>query len=251
MTRFLLAALVAAVVQFADAAPLRIAVADSFQDTFEALVAAYAKQSSQRIEASYADTGALYAQIANGVPYAALFAGDGDRTAQLVADGRAKAPSRFVYAIGRLALWTPGPGAPAPSQWLADPQRRIAIADPQSSPYGVAAEQALTSMQLWDQVQSRVAIAPTVAQAMQSIDSGTVPGGFVAQSQLVAHYKGTPPTAETWLVPLNTYTPIVQEALVLNSPAADQAEAFMRFVVSDAGREIIESGGYLVLAPTP
>lgn len=249
MSRLLLALLIAATTSFAHGAPLRIAVTDNFQATFEKLAAAYGKRSAEQVEGGYATTVELYKQISNGTPYAALFAADGDKTAKLVADGRAKATSRFVYAIGRLALWTPAPGAPPPSEWLADPQHRIAIADPQTTPYGMAAKEALTAMKLWEQVQPRLAIAPSIQQAMKSVESGAVPGGFVAQSQLVARYDGPPPPAEAWLVPLNMHSPIVQEAVVLNTPDAERAQAFMRFVASDAGRAIIESGGYMVLLP--
>ena len=45
------------------------------------------------------------------------------------------------------------------------------------------------------------------------------------------------------------HSPIVQEAVVLNTPDAERAQAFMRFVGSDAGRAIVESGGYMVLLP--
>jgi ABC-type molybdate transport system substrate-binding protein len=48
---------------------------------------------------------------------------------------------------------------------------------------------------------------------------------------------------------LNMHTPIVQEAVVLNTPAADRAQAFLTFVASDAGRALIEASGYAVLAP--
>ena len=136
------------------------------RDTFEALVAAYAKQSTEQIEGTYDATGLLYTQIVNGAPFAALFAADGERTEQLVANGRAKATSRFVYAIGRLAFWTPGAPSQAPSNWLADPLHRIAIADPQNAPYGLAAKETLTSMKLWDQVQGRLVTGNSVAQAI-------------------------------------------------------------------------------------
>jgi len=51
-------------------------------------------------------------------------------------------------------------------------------------------------------------------------------------------------------VPLNMHAPIVQEAVVLNTSAADRAQAFLTFVASDAGRALIEANGYAVLAPT-
>jgi molybdate transport system substrate-binding protein len=249
MRRLLAGLLVVVFAGSAAAEPLRIAVAANFQDTFAALVAAYEKQSSDSIEGTFDATGSLYKQIINGAPFAAFFAADGERTEQLVANGRAKATSRFVYAIGRLALWTPGAPSQTPSDWLADPQHRIAIANPDIAPYGLAAKQTLTSMKLWDPIQPRLVIGNSAAQAMQFVESKSTDGGFVAQAQLVAHYHGNPPATDVWLVPLNMHTPIVQEAVVLNTPAADRAQAFLTFVASDAGRALIEAGGYAVLAP--
>ena len=249
MHRLLAGLLIVLIGASASADPLRIAVAANFQDTFEAVMAAYSKQSPDKIEGTYDATGLLYTQIVNGAPFAAFFAADGERTEQLVANGRAKATSRFVYAIGRLALWTPGAPAQSPSDWLMDPQHRIAIGDPQNAPYGLAAKQTLTSMKLWDQVQGRLVTGNSVAQAMQFVESKTASGGFVAQSQLTSHYKGKPPATDVWLVPLNMHSPIVQEAVVLNTPAADRAQAFLTFVASDAGRALIEANGYAVLAP--
>ncbi|MCX7063921.1 MAG: molybdate ABC transporter substrate-binding protein, partial [Proteobacteria bacterium] len=59
-----------------------------------------------------------------------------------------------------------------------------------------------------------------------------------------------PPAAQVWLVPQDMHAPIIQEAVVLETPAADRATAFFSFVASDAGRALIETGGYSVPAST-
>ena len=230
------------------AEPLRIAVTASFESTFEALRTAYAKQSSERIDPTYGSSSALYLQIVAGTPYAALFSADSDRTEKLVGESRAKATSRFVYAIGRLALWTPGAGAPPPLAWLADSAHRVAIADAGTSSYGLAAKQALMSMKLWDSVQSRIVISNGDAEVMQAIEAKSAPGGFVPYGMLLTQYKGKPPTDDVWVVPQNMYEPIVQEAVVLDGPDALRAQEFLTFVASDAGRAIISADGYAVLA---
>jgi hypothetical protein len=74
MSRLLLALLIATTTPFAHGAPLRVAVADNFQATFEKLAAAYTKQSAEQVEGSYATTDELYKRISDGVPYAAFFA---------------------------------------------------------------------------------------------------------------------------------------------------------------------------------
>jgi molybdate transport system substrate-binding protein len=249
MRRFPIALLLIVAATAAHAEPLRIAVAANFQDTFDTLVTAYAQRSSDRIEASYGATGMLYTQIINGAPFAAFFSADDERTAQLVTDGRARPASRFIYAIGHLTLWTPGSTtAPDPS-WLADASHRIAIANPELAPYGRAAQQTLTALELWDGVQPRLVTGTSIGQTMQFVVSGGVPGGFVAQSQLVSHFHGAIPAAEVWRVPQNLHTPIVQEAVALNTPEASRVESFFAFVASADGCAIIEAGGYSVLAP--
>ena len=247
--RIIAAALLTAVAGICDAAePLRVAVASSFENTFEALRTAYAKHASVQIEPTYASTNALYLQIVSGTPFGALFAADSVRTEKLVGEGRAKATSRFVYAIGRLTLWSPGAGAPPPQAWLEDPSHRVAIADPGSSSYGLAAKQALTSMKLWDAVQSRIVIANGDEDALKVIETKSAPGGFVPYGTLLTYYKGKPPTDDTWVVPQTMYEPIVQEAVVLDSPDAMRAQDFLTFVASEAGRAIVSADGYSVLA---
>ena len=249
LLRCFAAVLLCAATSLCNAAePLRVAVASSFERTFETLRDAYAKQASVQIDATYASTNALYLQIVSGTPYAALFAADSVRTEKLVGEGRAKATSRFVYAIGRVALWTPGAGAPPPAAWLEDAAHRVALADPGSSAYGLAAKQTLTSMKLWEAVQNRIVITNGDEDAMKAIETKSAPGGFVPFGALLEYYKGKPPTDDAWLVPQNMYEPIVQEAVVLDGPDAMRAQNFLTFVASEPGRAIVSADGYAVLA---
>jgi len=228
---------------------LRMAVAANFQDTFEALSAAYGAQDGDTIEGSYGATGMLYTQIVNGAPYVAFFAADDQRTNELINAGRAVPASRFIYAIGHLALWTPGAQqAPGPD-WLADSSHRIAIANPELAPYGRAAQETLTKLGLWSAAAARLVTGASIAQAFQFTASGGADGGFVAASQLNSHFHGAVPAAEVWYVPQNSYTPIVQEAVALDAKRYRQVQRFFDFVTSDAGRTIIEDAGYSVLAP--
>jgi molybdate transport system substrate-binding protein len=229
--------------------PLRIAVAANFQDTFVTLADAYRQRSHEQIEASYGATGALYDQIMGGAPFAALFGADDQRSAQLVDAKRARPASRFIYAIGHLVLWAPGATTPPDPTWLADTTHRIAIADPTVAPYGLAAQQTLAKLSLWDTVGARLVVGNDAAQTLQTIASGKAAGGFVAEAQLIAHFHTKPPEAQVWHVPQTMHAPIIQEAVALNGPDAARAEEFFAFVASDDGRAIIEAAGYSVLAP--
>jgi molybdate transport system substrate-binding protein len=232
-----------------QAEPLRMAVAANFQDTFEALRAAYAAQGGEAIEPSYGATGTLYTQIVNGAPFAAFFAADDQRSNDLISANRAVPASRFIYAIGHLALWTPGThDAPGPD-WLADATHRIAIANPELAPYGRAAQETLSKLDLWQALGTRLVTGASVAQAFQFTASGGADGGFVGTAQLRSHFHRAVPATEVWYVPQNLYTPIVQEAVALDAKQSRRTQAFFDFVTSAAGREIIEDAGYSVLAP--
>jgi len=241
----------AAACAHAESSPetLHIAVASNFQDAFAALADAYGQRNHVRIEGSYGATGALYDQIMGGAPFAALFSADDQRTAQLVDAKRARPASRFIYAIGHLVLWAPGATTAPDPTWLADTTHRIAIADPTRSPYGLAAQQTLAKLSLWDTVGARLVVGNDVAQTLQTVASGKAAGAFVANAQLIAHFHTAPPDAQVWRVPQTLHAPIIQEAVALNGPDAARVEDFFAFVASDDGRAIIEAAGYSVLAP--
>jgi molybdate transport system substrate-binding protein len=241
--------IIAATFANAEPAPLRIAVASNFQDTFAALTNAYGKRAHEQIDASYGATGTLYDQIMGGAPFVAFFAADDQRTAQLVDAKRARPASRFIYAIGHLVLWAPGAPTPPDPTWLADNTHHIAIADPKLAPYGLAAQQTLTKLSLWDAVQSRLVVGNSIAQTLETVASGKAAGGFVADAQLIAHFHAAPPEGQVWHIPETLHAPIIQEAVALNTPDAARAEAFFAFIASDEGRAIIEAAGYSVLAP--
>lgn len=233
----------------ASAAPLRIAVTSDFETTFAALADAYHKSGEEQLDPSYGATGTLYQQIVAGAPFAALFAADDQRTAQLVDAGRARPASRFIYAIGHLTLWVPGAASAPDPTWLGDAAHRIAIADPQLCPYGLAAEETLTKMSLWNAMQGRLVVGADDDQTLQSLANGRVAGGFVARAQLIAHFHGAIPDAQVWHVPESMHAPIIHEAVALNTPDAQRVESFFSFVASADGRAIVEAGGYSVLAP--
>src|SRR5690606_33489668 len=101
---------------------------------------------------------------------------------------------------------------------------RLAIANPKTAPYGQAAMDALTKLNLLNQVQPLLVQGESIAQTQQFIASGNVPLGFIALAQVMT----LPPRerGSYWLVPAELHQPIDQTAVVLlkaKSPAASRA----------------------------
>ncbi len=220
----------------------RIAVAANFAPALLALVQDFSTRHDGRIDVVTGSTGKLYAQIHHGAPFDALFAADERRPALLEQAGRAQPGSRFTYAIGRLALWSPEPGGvDATGQVLRTGQfRHLAIANPKLAPYGRATRQVLESLGLWQRLRPRMVRGENVGQALQFVRSGNAELGFVALSQV--RQLGQDAGGSLWIVPQDLYAPIVQQAVLLtaNALAAD----FLRFVQTDEGQAIIRSFGY-------
>ncbi|HEV8077025.1 MAG TPA: molybdate ABC transporter substrate-binding protein [Marinobacter sp.] len=244
MSRALAAALLLIAASLASAEPLRIAVAANFTDTTRDLIALFEATTGHSVAASYGSTGKLYAQIENGAPFDVFQAADSARPEMLENSGGAVAGSRFTYARGTLALWSPEANVFSdPENWLASVDfKRLAIANPKTAPYGLAAQQVLENMRLWDALQPRLVRGDSSAQTFQFVATSNAQAGFVALSQVNAwqHGKGT-----LWVVPQQMYAPIDQQAVLLNhgkdKPVARQ---WLEFLRSPQALKMIKDYGY-------
>ena len=224
---------------------VNVAVASNFSETLRQLEPLFRASTGHQLRISPASTGKLYAQIRHGAPYDLFLAADSARPKRLVGDGLALADSRRTYAVGRLVLWSPsiefsGTGA----QLLADERYRyLAIANPAIAPYGAAAEQTLRALQLWKQLQPRLARGENIGQAFQFVVSGAAELGLVSSAQVRTLGQNG---GFLWLVPTHFHAPIRQQAVLLQA-SSDKVAAreFMQFLLGPEAASIIRRNGYL------
>lgn len=228
------------------AGTLSLAVAANFTSTARTLAERFEADTGHRVSISFGSTGKLYAQIRNGAPYDVFMAADAERPTRIEASPQGVPGTRFTYARGILVLWSPEPERfPAPEEYLqAASFSRLAMANPVTAPYGLAARQALTQLGLWQQLQAKLVRGDSVAQAFQFVASGNAEAGFVALSQA----RDWPETdASLWRVPQAWYEPIEQQAILLRRGAGNEAaHAWLDFLRSEAARTIIRNRGYEV-----
>ena len=224
---------------------VQVAVATNFTAPLQAIAAEFEKDTGHSVVASFGATGQLYAQIQHGAPFEMLFSADASTPARLDSEGQGVSGSRFTYAVGSLVLWSATPGYldGSDAALKANQFRRLAIAEPKTAPYGLAAIQVLEKLGLTEAVQGKLVTGQSIAKALHFIATGNAELGFVALSQV--YQDGQLSSGSAWIVPAELHTPIRQDALILkkgeHNPAA---AAFMAYMKSEKAAAIIQSYGY-------
>lgn len=222
---------------------VRLAVAANFHDASERLAVRFTEKTGHSTRISYGSTGKLYAQIRHGAPFDVFLAADQERPRLMEQDGSGIPGTRFTYAVGKLVLWSPDQQAFGnPEAFLrAGDFRHLAIANPATAPYGLAARQTLEHLGLWEALEKRLVRGESIAQTFQFVATGNAAAGFVALAQLRDdHNRGT-----RWQVPDTHHEPIAQQAILLERGRDnDAARAWLNFLASADGQDIIRQYGY-------
>jgi molybdate transport system substrate-binding protein len=227
----------------ASAATVPVAVAANFTAVAQELAVGFKAKTGNDLQLSFGASGALYTQITQGAPFEVLLSADTIRTKKAIDEGFGVAGSSFVYAVGKLVLYSTSLDVSKGDAVLkANAFQHISIADPKAAPYGTAAVETLKAMGLTDAVAAKVVTGESIAQAQQFIESGNAELGFVALSQVIGKTTGS-----QWLVPAELYKPIEQGAVLLKTGADDAAaKAFLEYLKSDEAVKVIEKAGYAV-----
>ena len=233
-----------ALASFAHADGVSVAVAANFTAPLQKIAADFEKDTGHKVVASFGSTGKFYAQIKGGAPFELLLSADDETPAKLVAENAAVAGSQFTYAIGKLVLWSAKPG-------VVDDQGAvlkkggfdfIALANPKLAPYGAAGMEAMKALGVLDALQPKVVTAENITQTHQYISTGNALLGFVALSQVLRDGKIE---GSSWIVPARLYTPIRQDAVILDKGKGRPGPlALMQYLKSAKAVAVIQSFGY-------
>ena len=234
-------ALLSLLVLPAQAGEVSVAVAANFTRPAEEIGAAFTASTGDTVVFSFGATGALYAQITQAAPFEVFLSADNKRPAQAVTEGYAVEGTVFTYAVGKVVLYSPTIDVTDGAAVLsANAFQHIAIADPQTAPYGAAALETLAKLGLTDAVSAKAVTGENISQTLQFVDSGNAELGFVALSQVIGK-----PESQVWPVPAEDYSPIRQDAVLLKAgEGAPAAVAFMAFLQGPEAADIIRKYGY-------
>jgi len=188
-------------------------------------------------------SGLLARQIAEGAPFDVFASANVSFVDDVVRAGACFGDTKAMYARGRIVVWTRKEVPPPAS--LADLAngrfKQVAIANPEHAPYGKAAQQALTTLGLWDTIRPRLVYGENVQQTLQFAQSGNADAAVVALSLALVS------DGNRLDVPADLHQPIDQALVVCKgSGRRDAATGFVTFVGSDEGRAIMRRFGFLL-----
>jgi molybdate transport system substrate-binding protein len=228
-----------------QAGEVRVAVASNFAAPLERIAVLFQQESGHTLKVSAGASGSFYTQIKGGAPFDVFLSADDAIPKRLIQEKLAVEGSRFVYARGKLVLWSAQPDFVDAKGAVLNKGNfsRLAIADPRLAPYGVAAKETLEKLIMWNAMQEKLVKGENITQTYQFAATENAELAFIALSQIMS--DGTISAGSWWIVPSQMYNPIKQSAVLL-SAAKDKAaaQAFLAFLKSEKAVAIIRSFGY-------
>ncbi len=224
------------------AAPFRVAAASDLQAVLPALAERFRAGGGTGITPTFQSSGVLARQIEQGAPYDLFFAANEKFVRDLAARGAIRPESVRNYARGSLVLAVHRDAADRIKSLadLARPEvKRIAVANPETAPYGKAGQQALERSGLWDSLRPRIVVAESVRQALLHAQNGDV------EAALVGRAIADVPEVVAFGIDPALYDPIVQAlGIVSDSSRQREAEAFASFVLGAEGQGVLKQFGF-------
>lgn len=123
--------------------------------------------------------------------------------------------------------------------------QKIGIGTPESVPAGKYAQEALTSLKLWDTLQPKFVMAKDVTQVLNYVETGNVEAGLVYRSDALGSSKVKVVTA----APESSHKPITYPAAVISATKNKQlAEDFLKYLQGSEAQQLFVNYGFKTLA---
>ena len=226
-------------------ATVLVAVAANFSKPMTEIVSQFEKATGHSAKLSFGSSGKFVSQLENGGPFEVLLSADEKGPEKLEQAGLTVPNSRFVYALGKLVLWSATPNFVDDKGkiLMTSNFKHLALADPKVAPYGAAAIDVLKKMKLFEKLQPMFVQGENIAQTYQFISTANAELGFLALSQVIKNGKIV--GGSSWIIPDNLHAPIRQGAVLMKKGAENPAAlALIDYLKSIPALAIIKKYGY-------
>jgi molybdate transport system substrate-binding protein len=228
---------------------LTIAVAANVQYAMDELMAEFKKETGIDISAVIGSSGQLTAQIKEGAPYDLFISADMKYPLSLF-DNKDAVDSPKVYAEGSLVIWSMNNKIKFDKELrilLSNNISRIAVPNPRTAPYGIAAVETMKHFEIYDRLRDKLIYGESIASTNQFIYLKAAEIGFTAKSVVLSpRMKGK----GAWMeIEHEAYKPIEQGCVILKYGFKNHGKGsikFYNFLFSAKAKKILSNFGYIV-----
>jgi molybdate transport system substrate-binding protein len=222
---------------------LTISAAADLSEAFGEVGKRFTDETGIAVRFNFGSTGQLAQQIEAGAPVDLFAAANIAFVEDLERKGRLLPESRRLYGQGRIVLWSreenrfPLTGI---EDLLRPEVRRIAIANPEHAPYGMAAREALEKKGIWELLGPKLVPGENVRQVLRYAETGDVEVAIIARSLCQ-------PGVGRWvLLPEELHRPLTQAlGIVSSSQQREAATRFSNFLLGATGQKIMRRYGFV------
>jgi molybdate transport system substrate-binding protein len=223
---------------------IRIATAANMQFVMRELVKQFTSETGIGCDVVVSSSGKLTNQIKAGAPYDIFVSADMTYPEELYKKGLVHELPK-VYAYGKLVLWSLYTMQTPSLKLLQESQiKHIAVTNPKTAPYGVAAMQVLDYYDLKKTLTNKLVFGESISQTNQFIISKAAEIGFTAKSVVLSPLMRD--KGKYIEIDEKAYDKIQQGIVRIKRGDSENksAKAFYDFVLSTEAQEILETFGY-------
>jgi len=224
---------------------ITVSAGASLRDAFGEIGKQYESRTGSKVNFNFGASGALQKQIESGAPVDVFASAGRPQMDALSSQGLIEPGTQRDFARNVLVLVVPADTTSGPTSFTdlgGAKVTRLAVGNPKTVPVGQYAQQALTRLGLWQQLQSRLILAEDVRQTLDYVARGEVDAGIVYASDVRAADNKVRKVATA---PADLHDPILYPiAVVRASSGKDAARAFIDAVMNDEGQRTLEKYGF-------
>jgi molybdate transport system substrate-binding protein len=222
--------------------------AASLTNALQEAAVAHAASGGARLKFSFASSSTLAKQIEAGAAAQLFLSADEAWMEYLGKRNLLVAGTRRALLSNRLVLVVPADkpvsvAIASDGTWLRDlPPGRISTGDPAHVPVGKYAQQALTTLRVWPDVEPRLARADNVRNALVLVERGEAVAGIVYSTDAAISKH----VVVAGVFPETSHDPITYPIALVRPYNHGAARAFYTFLASSEARAIFTKHGFAV-----
>lgn len=197
------------------------------------------------VELIFGASGKHYQLLKEGREFDLFFSADAKYAAEIEKDGLALTKPA-VYALGVVALYSLDErlleGGIEALTSKAKQIKHLSIANPKVAPYGVAAQEVLERLKIYDSFKDKIVLGDNISQPVIHVDTAAAEVAIVAYSLVSPVNK---PKGKALLIDPSLFSPL-EQSFVITKYAQNKnlATEFSNFVLSKEAKVIFEKYGF-------